>query len=493
MDQNRTPQAVAILSDVKHLLVWAPRGMVIAGPDGSGYWEQALVPRQITYVSLPVRLEQHFPPDMGRDFPVLIEVSDPTLVNRCVLSMSDVNAIHFRTEKEKVDYVAQSFQQFGMAEVALSVSPGLFADSVEGTRVSVDQSEFDEALLDRLEALAGVHLLVKHVASTQADVDFLRALSDPQVGLSDDLLAALAAVANGSDPESPSDLFVLAACIAEVMLSEVWTSKSSVDPEASLVILNRLEQAIGALNFSETSFAESVLDRFDRMRQIVSGGRAFKPIRDDAPAEHKLVYALLIALMRPGTKDFLFWLEKERASHEIRLACAVLVGLRNHRRRIMERKLRSDSDDSCLSRAISLSMSENSSQLRPGETFYGLPESRAKPVGAGKPDTQLVVTGFGLHRVAQTIEADGSFTLRIIADSIGLNPASGSLLTEGKKPRPSQSEARPAGTSRRSTQPQRPSRAAKKQSNSMEMEPELDLGSGRPEDGPLSREEQENN
>jgi len=490
VEQKQPSDTVAILSDVKQLLVWAPRGMVIAGPDGAGYWEQALEPRQITYVSLPVSTEQHFPPGMGRDFPVLIEANEPTLANRCALSMSDVRAIHFRTESQRDDYVAQSFQQFGMADVALVVSPEVFGDSSEGMRADVGQPEFDEALLDRLEALAGVHLLVKHVASTQADVEFLRALTEPEIALSDDLLASLAAVVNGSDPESPTDVFLLATCIAEVMLTEVWTSKSSVDPEASLAVLNRVEQAIGVLKFSQSEFSQNVLERFDRMRQIVSGGKAFKPILEDAPAEYKLVYALLIALMRPGPKDFLFWLEKEQASPDIRLASAVLVGLRNHRRRIMERKLRSGSDDSFLSRAISVSMSESSPHLKPAEAFYTLPKSAAKASASDSSDTQILLTGFGLHQVAQTVEADGSFTIKIVADSIDPGPSSGSLAAGQKKLPRSKNQTRSVGTSQGATQLRGSLRASKKQSNRVDKEPELDLGSATLEGNRLAREEQ---
>jgi hypothetical protein len=116
---------------------------------------------------------------------------------------------------------------------------------------------------------------------------------------------------------------------------------------------------------------------------------------------------------------------------------AIFVGLRNHRWRILERKIRTQSEEVLLSRAISLSMSKGSNILELGSEF--LPRMEEPP---SKPDStsvqEFTVSGQGIKHITQTINADGSFTLRITAESIDKQIQNDPLKSEREQlPRPS--------------------------------------------------------
>ena len=415
----------AILADVSQLLKWATRGMVIAGTEGGGYFNRGLVPREITYVRLPVVSDIHFPADMGQDFPILMELRTADLADRCVLSLADVAAIHFRTQKEKENYQLTATQTFGMGEDVLVVSPDLFLSNLDNGRVERSQVPFDQALLDQLEARASVALHVKFIATEPLAVDFLKAVISKKVDLKDELLRAISEVLNQSEPTVSSDLYALTKSLIGTMSEEVLTSKSDNSPESSLAVLDRVQAATEQITFVSQDFADSVSTRLVRLRDIVVSDRALAPVQVDATSERKLLFALLISLIRPTPRDFLYWVKKEQSGLDVRLAAGVFTGLRNHRWRILDRKIRPEHDEVQLSRSISAAMANGSGRLSLDDSFLPSIKPAAEPpprVGSIVTPRDIVIAGQGLRQLTQTLNRDGSFTLRIVADSLDYQP-----------------------------------------------------------------------
>ena len=156
------------------------------------------------------------------------------------------------------------------------------------------------------------------------------------------------------------------------------------------------------------------------------------PLNDAATPDLELLYGFLISLIRPQASDFQFWIQKERSTTNARLVAAIFVGLRNHRWRILERKIRTQSEEVLLSRAISLSMSKGSSILELGSEF--LPTIEEPPSKIDSTSVQeFTVSGQGIKHITQTINADGSFTLRIMAESIDEQIQNDPLKSERKQ------------------------------------------------------------
>lgn len=425
METRNQHMRCAILADVSQLLKWATRGMVIAGTEGAGYFNRGLVPREITYVRLPVVSDIHFPADMGRDFPILMELRTADLADRCVLSLADVAAIHFRTEKEKENYQLTATQTFGMVEDVLVVSPDLFLSDLDNGRIERSQVPFDQVLLDQLEARASVALHVKFIATDSLAADFLKAVISKKVDLKDELLRAISEVLNQSEPTVSGDLYALTNCLVGVMTQEVLTSKSDTSPESSLTVLDRVQKATDQITFASEDFTASVSSRLVRLREIVVSDRALAPVRADATSERKLLFALLISLIRPSSRDYLYWVTNEEAGPDVRLATAVFTGLRNHRWRILDRKIRPERDEVQLSRSISAAMANGSGQLSLDDSFLPTIKPATEPpprVGSIVSARDIVIAGKGLRQLTQTLNQDGSFTLRIVADSLDDQP-----------------------------------------------------------------------
>ena len=152
-----TTTRCAVLADAGRLYGWAARGMVIADASGAGFLNQELTPAKINYLKLPVALGSHFPGEEVGDFPILVEPRSEAFANRCALPMPDVVSIHFRTTEEMENYITSKMSQFGMKEVALTVSPELFQSEQDFGALAAEQEPFSEQRLDLLEATASAH------------------------------------------------------------------------------------------------------------------------------------------------------------------------------------------------------------------------------------------------------------------------------------------------------------------------------------------------
>jgi hypothetical protein len=433
MNEENDSQRFAVLADVEQLYGWATRGLVVSGLNGAGYNNGVLIPRKISYLILPVAVDAHFPADMKtKNFPILIEIKSGDLANRCILSMADVLAIHFRSKKELDQYLVSSTPQFGMTEVELLESPDLFDSGFDNGSVKTTQQEFDQNLYDQLEARASVGLLLRLATNTQEGIEFLKSAIGGAAEVTDEPLVSLSSALNNSGVQSQSDLFSLSLCLLEVMSKEVLLSTSDTSVESSIAVLNKATDAVNRLNFSNSDFAAKALLRLENQRDIIASRKVLGPLNDGATPDLELMYGFLIALIRPKVSDFQFWIEKESSTVNARLVAAVFIGLRNHRWRILERKIRTPSEEVLLSQAISSSMSIGLNVLQLSSEF--LPRIDEPSVG---PELALVeeysVSGRGIKQIIQTINADGTFTLRITAESVEKQIQSESLKSENEK------------------------------------------------------------
>ena len=433
MNEENDSQRFAVLADVEQLYGWATRGLVVSGMNGAGYYNGVLIPRKISYLILPVAVDSHFPADMKtKNFPILIEIKSGDLTNRCILSMADVLAIHFRSKKELDQYLISSTPQFGMSEVELLESPDLFNSEFDNGCVENIQLDFDQDLYDQLEARASVGLFLRLAITSQEGIEFLKSTTGGATKVTDELLVSLSSALNDSGAESESDLFSLSSCLCEVMSKEVLLSTSDTSVESSIEVLNRATDAVKRLNFSSSNFAADVLRRLEKQRDVVTARRVLGPLNDGATPDLQLMYGFLIALIRPKASDFQFWIEKEQSTVNARLVAAVFIGLRNHRWRILERKTRTPFEEVLLSQAISSSMSRGLNVLQLSSEF--LPRIDEPSV---EPELTLVeeysVSGRGIKQIIQTINADGTFTLRITAESVEKQIQSESLKSENEK------------------------------------------------------------
>ena len=433
MEKDNESHRFAVLANVEQLYGWATRGLVVSGTNGAGYFNGVLVPRKISYLTLPVAADSHFPADMKtKNFPILLEIKSKDLANRCVLSMADVLAIHFRSKKELEQYLVSSTPSFGMSEIEFLESPDLFHSDFDNGVLETNQQDFDQAMYDQLEARASVGLFLRLAIDTTGGTEFLNSIIGGELDLTDELLLALSSALNGSSTGKQSDLLTLCTCLIDVMSKEVLLSTSDSGVESSISVLNKVGDAVNMLTFSDSDFAANVLRRLDRQREISTARRVLMPLNDAATPDLELLYGFLISLIRPQASDFQFWIQKERSTTNARLVAAIFVGLRNHRWRILERKIRTQSEEVLLSRAISLSMSKGSSILELGSEF--LPRIEEPP---SKPDStsvqEFTVSGQGIKHITQTINADGSFTLRIMAESIDEQIQNDPLKSERKQ------------------------------------------------------------
>lgn len=430
MEKDNGSHRFAVLANVEQLYGWATRGLVVSGLSGAGYCNGVLTPRKISFLTLPVAVDSHFPADMkAKNFPILVEIKSEDLTNRCILSMADVLAIHFRSKKEMDQYLVSSTPSFGMSEVEFLESPDLFSSAFDNGCIETKQWEFDQNLYDQLEARASVGLFLRLAIDTREGVDFLSSVIGGKSNIKDKLLLTLSSALNRSSTEKQSDLGSLSSCLIDVMSKEVLLSTSDTGVESSISVLNKVGDAVNMLTFSDNDFAANVLRRLDRQREIVSARRVLMPLNDGAAQDLELLYGFLISLIRPQASDFQFWIQKEQSTTNARLVAAIFVGLRNHRWRILERKIRTQSEEVLLSRAISLSMSKGSNSLELSSEF--LPIIDEPPV---KPESTSIqeysVTGRGIKHISQTINADGTFTIRVTADSIDKQIQTEPLKTE---------------------------------------------------------------
>lgn len=417
-DETTTTRC-AVLADAGRLYGWAARGMVIADASGAGFLNQELTQAKINYLKVPVALGSHFPGEEVGDFPILVEPRNETLANRCALPMPDVVAIHFRTTEEMENYITSKMSQFGMKEVVLTVSPELFQSEQDLGALAVEQEPFSEQRLDLLEATASAHLLVKLVVSTAEGRTFLRVMSGANEKVENEFLAALGGAIAGSDLLEGTDLRSLADGLVKALSQEVRTSKSTVSPAESIEILDRVQEVINQVSFDNEEFKSSLDKTFKSLRDVVSSKRTHAPLKPGATPQTKLLFSVLISLIRPDPKDFLYWVENEAAEADVRLGVAAFTGIRNHRRRITSPKVRTNSDEIMLSRAISEAMAIGSSTLVVDEQFF--PNDPPLPP-TSNPHSTLVIRGVGLQRVLQGLSEDGSFTLEVTAGSLEVLP-----------------------------------------------------------------------
>jgi hypothetical protein len=348
-----------------------------------------------------------------KNFPVLIEPRSSEFADRCVLSMADVLAIHFRNQNELEQYMVSSTPSFGMLDVDYLASPDLFTAETDTNVIQVAQEEFDPVIYEQLEARASIALLLRQIQPTVESVTFLKSITGDDSGNQNELLRVLSAAVGAERTENDGDLASLSSCLVDVISNEVLTSKSDTSPQSSLDVLDRVTAAVGGVNFRDSEFAVSLSRRLEKQREIITAQRTLVPLREGAASDLELLYGLLISMIRPRPSDFKHWIDTEESSVNAQICAAVFVGLRNHRWRILERSIRTQSEEIQLSRAVSAAMSTHTNRLRLDQAF--LPIIRKTP---SRSIQEVIVSGRVLKNVVQTINSDGTFTVRVVADSV---------------------------------------------------------------------------
>ena len=335
---------VGVLTNRRNLLEFLSRRQIVPAESISKYYRDLLelAPGQIPLVSTPISLELVRAVTEGDQvFPVFLELEHATeLTPRRSVALSEVKAIHFRTEVELTEHTARKYANVPDGP-PLTVSPGLFSggsqtlSAIRSAKMR-DRNKRAERL-SWASAWSGAVLTSVRALEEHADADSVtvveRMLSGRPWGRTKlaPHLGVLRQMRDGKPPSTGKDEDT--AIFAEALSRMV----NEGPPGDTVGFVDSLVES--------TPVDDRTRRAFLKMKAILAGDIEFEPFR---PTGSPVIKGLLVALMRATPDRLQPWSADVASADGIStVTAAVLIGASSGRH-LLDVTLRPESLDGYL-------------------------------------------------------------------------------------------------------------------------------------------------